>query len=39
MELPENFGEMTQLKYLDLYSNKVNKLVFIPFFYFDVFEL
>lgn len=23
-ELPENFGEMTKLKHLDLYANKVN---------------
>jgi len=26
VELPENFGEMTQLKHLDLYANKVNSL-------------
>ena len=25
-ELPENFGELRQLKHLDLYSNKISKL-------------
>lgn len=28
VELPENFGEMTQLKYLDLYANKVKTKIF-----------
>lgn len=27
VELPENFGEMTQLRNLDLYANKVNSLL------------
>lgn len=31
IELPENFGEMTQLKYLDLYANKVKKEIFFIF--------
>jgi Leucine-rich repeat (LRR) protein len=31
VELPENFGEMTQLRHLDLYANKVN-----DFFYYIV---
>lgn len=29
VELPENFGEMTQLKHLDLYANKVKKIFFL----------
>lgn len=29
VELPENFGEMTQLKHLDLYANKVKKNFFL----------
>lgn len=29
IELPENFGEMTQLKYLDLYANQVNNFFVI----------
>jgi len=32
VELPENFGEMTQLKHLDLYANKVNDFFFMIFF-------
>lgn len=26
-ELPENFGEMTQLRHLDLYANQVNNFL------------